>query len=239
MADFLREELLYTVGVFVFMSCSILCQLLLGFSYGKLIQETENMATTTNRLLKQCKLKFTNCYQLHGVANIPVFVEKFMNKIQFGKLTMTGIKHLSGQFVMLSVFLCGWGACRGIISGKTLGQILPWYVLAIGGVYLYFAVSGLVDVQGKRQTLKINLVDYLENHLVASLSVLEEDKLWIEPGNRIAESAKQLSHTSSPEEKETKAGRKQEQKVIRQALIPEMGQEEAAELEAILREFLA
>lgn len=182
MAGLFREETLYTAGVLLLLSCSILCQLLIGVSYGRLIRETDNMATTNNRLLKQCKCKFINCYQLHeGVPNISVFADKFLNRIQLGKFTMASVKQISGQLVLLAVFLCGLGACRSIIAGKTLGQLLPWYVLGIGGVYLYFAVSGLVDMQGKQNILKTNLIDYLENHLLESLRVLEEDKKRIEP----------------------------------------------------------
>ncbi len=39
-----------------------------------MIKETENMRATKNKRLKQCKLKFVNCYRLNdGVANVPVF----------------------------------------------------------------------------------------------------------------------------------------------------------------------
>ena len=46
------------------------------------------------------------------------------------------------------------------------------------GLYLYFSVSGLVDVHGKKAALKTSLTDYLENHMAARLSLLDESE-WL------------------------------------------------------------
>ena len=67
--------------------------------------------------------------------------------------------------MLLSVAAAGIGACREIIQGGTLGNVLPFYIASFLGLYIYFSVSGMVDVQGKRERLKVSLVDYLENHM--------------------------------------------------------------------------
>ncbi len=76
-----KEEKVITTGILVFLGLSILVRLLLAGFYHTMIKENKNnMVTTNNRLLKQCKVKFANCYQLNGgVSNIPVFVDKFLN----------------------------------------------------------------------------------------------------------------------------------------------------------------
>ena len=61
-----KEEKVITTGILVFLGLSILVRLLLAGFYHTMIKETDNMATTNNRLLKQCKVKFANCYQLNG-----------------------------------------------------------------------------------------------------------------------------------------------------------------------------
>lgn len=43
------------------------------------------------------------------------------------------------------------------------------------GLYLFFSISAIVDLKGKRRVLKINLVDYLENHLAGRMGVTQED----------------------------------------------------------------
>lgn len=176
MFEIFREEWVVASFMFTFAGLSIFLRLLLGLLYLNMIKETDNMSATNNKLLKQCKLKFSNCYQLNGgVANISVFVDKFLNRMAFGPLTFEAMYHLSGQTMLLSVVSAGVGICRCILSGKMLGEILPFYIVSFVELYVYFSVSTLVDVRGKRRALKINLVDYLENHLQTRIGVTEND----------------------------------------------------------------
>ncbi|NLL76119.1 MAG: hypothetical protein GX235_02585 [Clostridiales bacterium] len=168
-AVFLEHKLLS--GAFlILLLLSIICQIMIGVIYQKMIKETDNMSSTKNKFLKQCKMKFANCYQLNeGVSNIPVFVDKFIAKVSFMGISLTSFKHLSGQFMLLSIVAAGAGACREIIRGETVGKILPYYIVSFLALYVFFSISGLVDIQGKKERLKVNLVDYLENHMVNKL----------------------------------------------------------------------
>ena len=172
----LKEEKWISAGILAFLALSILMRLLLAGFYHTMIRETDNMATTKNRLLKQCKVKFANCYQLNsGVANIPVFVDKFLNRLTFGHLSFDAWYHLSGQCMLFSVVFAGVGICKGILDGRLLGEILPFYIVSFLGLYLYFSLSALIDIKGKRRVLKTNLIDYLENHLSNRIHVTERD----------------------------------------------------------------
>lgn len=171
-----KEEKVITAGILVFLCLSVLVRLMLAWMYHTMIRETDNMATTGNRLLKQCKVKFANCYQLNGgVSNIPVFVDKFLNRLSFGHLSFDAWYHLSGQCMLFSVIFAGMGICKGILDGRMLGEILPFYIASFLGLYLYFSLSALVDIKGKRRILKTNLIDYLENHLSGRIPVTEQD----------------------------------------------------------------
>ena len=55
-----KEEKVITAGILVFLCLSVLVRLMLAWMYHTMIRETDNMATTGNRLLKQCKVKFAN-----------------------------------------------------------------------------------------------------------------------------------------------------------------------------------
>lgn len=171
-----QEEKLITSLMFACLGASILLRVFLGLLYRNMIKETDNMASTENKLLKQCKLKFANCYQLSsGVSNIPVFVDRFLNRMSFGHISFGLIYHLSGQLMLLSVVMAGIGGCRTILAGRTMGDVLPFYIVSFFGLYIYFSVSTVVDVKGKRRALKINLVDYLENHLSPRIDVTRRD----------------------------------------------------------------
>lgn len=180
-----KDEPWVTAGILGFMGISLFVRVLLGLLYQNMIRETDNMATTNNHLLKQCKLKFANCYQLNnGVANIPVFVDKFLNKLTLGPFSFDTLYHLSGQSMLLSVIFSGVGISRVIAKGRMLGDVLPFYIVSFFGLYLYFSISSVVDVKSKKRVLKVNLVDYLENHLSARMDVTESDMEMLYGGDR-------------------------------------------------------
>ncbi len=200
---FTEHKILISCILFLFL-ISILLQIITGHFLSALIKETENMASTDKRILRECKRKFTNCYKTNsGVLNVGIFVDKFLNKMSIGKMPILKLKHFSGQLMLLSVFIDGIGTCRGIITGKTLGDILPFYIVNLFGLYIYFSIGGAIDITGKRRVLKINIVDYLENNLVNKLSILEEDLKIIEQDSDIMEKeGKKRIYFGRNEEKE-------------------------------------
>ena len=213
----LQHRMIMSVVLVLFLSATII-QLLLGRFYSVLIAETDNMTTTEVEILYQCKKKFSNCYRLHnGVVNVAVFVDKHLSKIKMGRFLVSTWRHLSGQLVLLSVVAAGLGACLGIMSGKTLGEILPFYIVSMLDLYIYFAVSGFVDIEEKKKLLKINLVDYLENHMGNKLEDLEHSI------KRLEDVENEFPKNAKPEFKEAILQNRKDQ----------------AELEELLREFLA
>ena len=103
------------------------------------------------------------------------------------------------------------------MDGKTLGEILPFYIVSMLDLYIYFAFSGFVDIEEKKRVLKINLVDYLENHMGNKLEDLEH-------------SIKRLEDVENPFKEEV--GRDFRESVLQ-------NRNDQAELEELLREFLA
>lgn len=209
--DLLKNDFYIKIAIFL-ITLSLICQIVAGVLYQTMIQETDNMSSTDNKLLKQCKLKFANCFQLNaGVANIPVFVDKFLNRIKIGFLTLPGLANFSGQMMLLSVLLCGIGIYKRITEGHYMVELLPYYIVSLLGLYAYFSISSLVDLKGRKEILKTNIVDYLENHMVSRLKVL-------------------------PKEKVVK-GMLEEEEVLKET--PKFGRKEKQELEQLLQEFLS
>ncbi|MBE5886921.1 MAG: hypothetical protein E7284_11025 [Lachnospiraceae bacterium] len=209
--ELLKNDIFLKLAIFL-ITLSIICQIVAGVLYQSMIQETDNMSATNNKLLKQCKLKFANCYQLNsGVANISVFVDKFMNRIKIGILTLPGLSNFSGQMILLSVLLCGIGIYRSIVNGRHMIELFPYYIVSLFGLYAYFSISSFVDIKNKREILKTNIIDYLENHMVNRLKVLPRERI-----------AKEIMEAEMPEQETPKFGRKEKQ-----------------ELEQLLQEFLS
>ena len=90
----------------IFMALGILYQVVIGVLYQRMIQSTDTLSGGDNKLLGQCKERFIQCYKLNGgVSNISVFVDKFMNRLRFAGMSISLMKHLSGQ-LMLAARLC-------------------------------------------------------------------------------------------------------------------------------------
>lgn len=83
---------------------------------------------------------------------------------------------MAGQMMMLSILVTGICVCRCLSAGGTLFQIIPYYVISILELYLYFTLSGAVDIAGRKEALKIELTDYLENHLMPRLQETMEEE---------------------------------------------------------------
>ena len=164
------------IGIVVlFIVLSIIFQIMIGVLYQNMINETDNMTATDNQLLKQCKKKFANSYRMNGgVTNIPVFVDKFINHLRIGNISLISLQHWSGQLVLFSVFVSGMGIYTGITRGDRFISLMPYYIISMIGLYVYFGVSSAIDITGKKQVLKTNLVDYMENHMVKRLELLPE-----------------------------------------------------------------
>lgn len=218
----------YMLAILILLSLSIICQLVIGVIYHKLIWETENMSTTTNRALQKLKLKFTSCRQLHeSVPNVSIFVDKFINQIKVGRLPLSFLKHLSGQLILLAVLVAGIGACQSIIHNESFFQIVPFYLVSFLGLYCYFAVSSLVDIPGKIRILRTNLIDFLENHLASRLEQTQLDMRMIQ-----TESSERSSQKDKP------AGSLDPSPARHTENSPAFTSSEAEELELLLKEFL-
>ena len=246
MASFLENKELMVMTI-ILLLLSILCRFITGIFLNSLIREAENMSTTQNRLLKQCKVKFRNCYKLNdGVPNISVFVDKFMGKIQIGRISVDGLSHLSGQLMLLAVLSAGLGACGAIIDGKTVGEILPFYLLSFLGLYLYFSVSGLVDLEGKKELLKVSLTDFLENHMAPRLAILEEAEMGLQEEKKKSADSEAVAAFAFAKEPETEEdegtvqtaanGKSAAQKRMEEQVFSKTQEKE---LEELLKEFFA
>ena len=228
-----EEQKVITVCMAICFGFSILMRLALGFMYSHLIKEADNMASTKNKLLKQCKTKFTNCYEMNnGVSNISVYTDKFINRLALGPISFRSMYHLSGQLMLLSIVFSGVGVCRSIAQGRTVGAILPFYIAGFMGLYVFFSVSTIVDMNGKRNVLKINLVDYLENHLSPRIHVTNRniEMLYGEEFQKESLSGRRKGATvmsmSGRDENSNYDLKKESEKVSEE------------ELEALLKEFL-
>jgi hypothetical protein len=159
------------------------------FIYINLCEESENIPASRNKLIKQMKLKFENCYKLNlGVNNVNAFVDKYMYKHKICGLSMYHFNRIP----IIAAWLCG---IAGIASGCIC--YLENYSVKLGSIYEIYGIGSIVilklaeiilDTSHKKNVLYTNLIDFFENslqnhltHDVAKVAaVTEEERQMLE-----------------------------------------------------------
>lgn len=235
MQAFLKGHAFFTGAAAALLLLSILCRFATGMLLKGMMKEAENMSSTNNPFLKQCKLKFQNCFELNGgTVNVEAFVGKMLQNVRLGKCSLRLLNFMAGQLLLLSVFADGIGACLGLAYGETLGEVLPYYLLAFFSLYLFFSVSGLIDVQGKQEALKVTMVDFLENRMAERIKSVKEDSAYLE-----AEEERALQEVGKLDGSRDRHAERLEESVTLEAAERGAGEDGRDELEELLREFLA
>lgn len=211
MFSILYDFRLLSICMIIFLSLSIIFQLTVGVIIQQMVQESENMSYTKNSILRQCRQKYINYYKLNGkMVNTTVFVDKFLKKITFLKIPLTKYIHASGQLMFFFILTTGISIFLQLSLGRSLFDMIPYYLISILGLYLYFSVSGIINLEERKKIIQINLVDFLDNHLSPRLQV-------------------ELAIAEKQQEKEQKEGK--EEKVV-------VNFSQQQELEELLEEFL-
>lgn len=176
MMDVFVRQPWVSVGMATFFSLSILIKTVVAIYYSYLNRCADNLSSTGNKVLKQCKLKFLNCCEMNdGISNVSVFVEKFLSRLKIGPFFVHRMLIWSGQMMLFSVICSGIGIYRVLRYKIGAGQVVPFYIACFVGIYVYLNFSVVIDVRGKRRILKVNLVDNLENHLSPRYHVTKKD----------------------------------------------------------------
>ena len=235
MFTILMEHEILTGLIFFSLLLGIICQIIPGVIYQRMISASDHMAETKNKQLKSCKEKYAGHYKLNGkMVNTGVFVDKFLQKVCIARIKLSFLNHISGQMMMLSILITGLSICLSLASGSTLFQIIPYYLVSILGMYLYFSISGMVNLQEKKEILRINLTDYLENYLAPRLETEKENAM--EEGVKKREKygkelLKELEAKEKAKEEETK---NPQSRILGEILQPVMNQHQE-ELESLDR----
>ena len=178
-----RYLLMGTAAALLFFS--ILCRFFPGMRLKRLLGETANLSVSPNTILRQCVLKYSGLCELNGGRiNTPVYVEKFLRQLKFGRFSLRFWDRLGGQLLLLSVFADGIGACMGLMDGQTLGNVIWFYLQAFLSLYLYFTAVGMIDTASMAEELKITLADFLENRMSQRLAQVKRDSDYLDEQER-------------------------------------------------------
>ena len=90
MFTILSDHIILTGLILLFLLSSIVCQIISAVIYQNMINQSDNMSSTENKILKQCKQKYASYYKLNGkMVNTSVFVDKFLHRIRIGGFSLS------------------------------------------------------------------------------------------------------------------------------------------------------
>lgn len=163
---FIFEREIFTYLMIGMITVGVLSKFVIGIIYDVLIRETENIGSSKNRLLKQMKLKFENCYKLNlGVSNTGVFVDKYMYKYRICGISLSQLDTFS-DLVMIVIVILNLIAFVYSLSGNYGMKDYLWYGIITAVSWLLFQfIDKAIDVDGKQTVVRVNIRDYLENSL--------------------------------------------------------------------------
>ncbi len=162
---------LFEKGVFLYITAGvagigILLRIILAMVYRRLLTASEHMGQTRNQWARQLRQRFETCYQLRiGVRNVDIFVDKYVYKQKFCGVLLSTWELISGQMKYLCLITASIGGVVGLVTDCGRNEIL--YTIGSGLLLaaLLMIVDNLIGITGKRELLKVNLKDYLENFL--------------------------------------------------------------------------
>lgn len=238
MEELLKGNIIKYVIIFATVF-SIVIKVIQTFIYIKLMEESENIPASKNKLIKQMKLKFENCYKLNlGVNNVNIFVDKYMYKHKIGGISMY-------QFKRIPVVL-GWiSAILGIASGlicyledysMRMGAFYEIY--GIGSVVILKLVDTILDIEHKKTVVYTNIIDFFENSLKNHLTHdMKQIGAFTEEEREILEEIPTISETRK-EKKEVIYYHKKDKNKNGNPLEEEKANAEAI-IEDVLSQFLS
>ncbi len=149
----------------------ILARLTARTLYKRLIRETDNMALTKNRYLREFKQKAENTYRLNqGIANTQVYLEKQLSTYRFLGISLNGWSNLSGQMTLLCFLLGGAGSFLAYWYRCDTYYIVLYATVGILTGLLTMVLDLGVNLSEKHARLICVLQDYLENSLWGRLA---------------------------------------------------------------------
>ncbi|NLK73856.1 MAG: hypothetical protein GX288_01015 [Clostridiales bacterium] len=142
----------------------LLARFIINLVYKKLVKESDNMGGTKHKTLKHMKMKFETCYKLKiGVNNVDTFVDRNLLRYKFCGLLLSTWENLCGQVLFLSLLLVPVSTVVGVISKVDQQLILSTGSVGIIASAILIIVDKSINLYSKKQIVKYNLLDYLEN----------------------------------------------------------------------------
>ncbi|MGB8452695.1 MAG: hypothetical protein WCD89_10205 [Anaerocolumna sp.] len=116
------------------------------------------------------KKKFETYYMLKiGVNNVDIFVDKYVFRHRICGILLSTWENIGGQILMLCLLVGSISTIIGLIYECGKQQILSTFSVGILTSGLLIFLEGLINLSGRKELIRLNMKDYLENILKVRL----------------------------------------------------------------------
>lgn len=163
MTEFLNDYgIVCGVGVLCFLE--LLTRAMLSHTYRRLIKAAKDMGHSEHRLMRSLRIKFETCYQLQiGVPNVQVFVDKYLSHYRVLGLHLKTWDVFCGQCMLVTMAGSLAAGIWGMFGGFDEKMIFLSFFAGVAGNGFMLLVDSLFGIHNKRELLRIDMMDYMEN----------------------------------------------------------------------------
>lgn len=164
MLQFVMDQnlLLYVCGA----ACAlgVFSQFLLKLLYERLLSETQITGEPKGKFLRQIRQRFKNCRHLNEKVNdITSFIDRSIMDYSFLKMNLHQWQRVGKEALAISLLSCGMGVWLLYRNGAVISLQTNYCKAAILSVLLISLAYGMNDNKYRQNSLKIRLMDYLQN----------------------------------------------------------------------------
>lgn len=182
----------------------------LWVKYKTLIRASKKIGTSNNKLMRVMRLKFETYYKLNlGVNNVDIFVDKYVYRHRFCGILLSTWEMISGEFLVLCGLCTAVFGALGFFYKCGQPSILSTLIMGILMCGLLFGVDYFVNLKTKKRILFINIKDYLENFLKASMESEKFDAELLEKYKK-----EYLDVSSETKKQKRKRNKKEEPELV-------------------------
>lgn len=154
--------IVYVAGAFCLLE--ILVKGMLHRTYCRLTKAASNMGQSEHRLMKSLRVKFDTCYQLKiGVPNVEIFVEKYLRHYRVLGLYIQTWEAFCNLCMLLAMLVSLGGGIFTMFLGIEETVVFAGLGSGIAGNGIILLFDCLYGVSNKRELLRIDMMDFLEN----------------------------------------------------------------------------
>lgn len=177
----------------------MLMKLVVQILYSKLLRASESMGTSKCKLAQNMKKKFEAYYKLKlGVNNVDIFVDKHFFHYKFCGIFLSTWETLCGQVLVLTLLTGAISTILGLIYECGKNQILSTFSVGILSCGVLIFLEGVINPGGKKEMIRLNMKDYLENSLKARLVQEENQPELMEQYKKVYQPDSYLATASEP-----------------------------------------